>query len=86
MNEDWEILTLITETENHFNNLCFKIRTLASTWLLATFVGIGFLLEKTIVKELPVDDLLILLCWAGSVGILVLWILDLQVYQKLLNV
>lgn len=85
MNEDWEIIKTITEAEHHFNNLCFKIRALASTWLLATFAGVGFLLEKTISESIPVDHLLVLLCWAGSIGILVLWILDLQIYQKLLN-
>ncbi len=85
MNEDWEIIKTITEAEHHFNNLCFKIRTLASTWLLATFAGVGFLLTKTIEPELRIDHLLVLLCWAGSIGIMVLWILDLQIYQKILN-
>lgn len=85
MTEDWEIIKTITEAEHHFNNLCFKIRALASTWLLATFAGVGFLLEKTIREGIPIDHLLVLLCWVGSIGILVLWILDLQIYQKLLN-
>ena len=83
--DDWEIIKTITEAEHHFNDLCFKIRTLASTWLLATFAGVGFLLSKSIQPELRIDQLLVLLCWVGSIGILVLWILDLQIYQKLLN-
>ena len=85
MSEDWDIIKTITEAEHHFNNLCFKIRTLASTWLLATFAGVGFLLTKKIETGLKIDHLLVLLCWVGAVGILVLWILDLQIYQKFLN-
>jgi hypothetical protein len=85
MDNDWEIIKTITEAEHHFNNLCFKIRTLASTWLLATFAGVGFLITKSIEPNLKVENILVLLCWVGSLGILVLWILDLQIYQKLLS-
>jgi hypothetical protein len=83
--EDWEIIKVITTSEHHFNNLCFKIRTLASTWLLATFAGVGFLLTKQIGEQLEIDHLLVLLCWGGAIGIMVLWILDLLIYQKLLH-
>ncbi|RDE19442.1 hypothetical protein DV711_11140 [Motiliproteus coralliicola] len=85
MNDHWEIIKTITEAEHHFNNLCFKIRTLASTWLLATFAGVGFLITKTIDQSLSIGDLTVLLCWAGSLGIFTLWILDIQIYQKILN-
>lgn len=85
MDNDWEIIKTITGAEHHFNDLCFKIRTLASTWLLATFGGVGFLLTKTIDSSLNVDHLLVMLCWIGSIGIAVLWILDLLIYQRLLN-
>ncbi len=85
MDDDWEIIKTITDAEHHFNNLCFKIRTLASTWLLATFAGVGFLITKTIDPELKAENLMVLLCWIGSLGVLVLWILDLQIYQKILN-
>lgn len=85
MNDQWEIIKTITEAEHHFNNLCFKIRTLASTWLLATFAGVGFLISKSIDQSLNIGDLTVLLCWAGSLGIFTLWILDIQVYQKILN-
>jgi hypothetical protein len=95
VNEDertLEILKLITSAEHHFNNLCFNIRALASTWLLATLAGVGWIL-----KDLPTTatensfvidkvDLLIVLCVASSIGIFVLWIMDIMVYQRLLNV
>ncbi len=87
-----KILKLITTAEHHFNNLCFNIRALASTWLLATFAGVGWIL-----KDLPTSSpdssfvidkvsLLIALCIAGSLGIFVLWILDIHIYQKMTNV
>lgn len=87
-----EILKLITSAEHHFNNLCFNIRALASTWLLATLAGTGWIL-----KDLPVSaadsslvvgkvGLLMLLCVGSSIGILVLWVMDIMVYQRLLNV
>ena len=81
----FEIIRLITDSEHHFNDLCFKIRTLASTWLLATFAGVGFILTGQGDFVFAKTTVVILICWAGAVGVFVLWILDLQVYQKLLN-
>jgi hypothetical protein len=43
-----EILKLITSAENHFNNLTFNVRALASIWFLATIAGVGWIL-----KDLP---------------------------------
>ena len=82
--DDWEIIKSITASEQHFNDLCFKIRTLASTWLLATLAGVGFLVSKTIAAELRVEQLIVFLCWVGSCGIVILWVLDLLVYQRFL--
>ena len=87
-----EMLKLITSAEHHFNNLCFNIRALASTWLLATLAGVGWIL-----KDLPTTtsadsfvinklDLLVVLCVGSSIGIFVLWIMDIRIYQRLLNV
>jgi hypothetical protein len=82
--ENFEI-KLITDSEHHFNDLCFKIRVLASTWLLATFGGIGFIATKEINIGVPVTGLITILCFASSIGITVLWILDLLIYQQLCN-
>ena len=85
-----EMLKLISTAEHHFNNLTFNIRALASTWLLATLAGIGWILKD--LKKSDVDylidkpDLIIALCMGSSVGIFVLWIIDIKVYQSLLNV
>ena len=82
--EQFEI-RLITEAEHHFNDLCFKIRALASTWLLATFGGIGFLSTNTLHIEVPLNGLITLLCIASAIGITVLWVIDLLIYQPFLN-
>lgn len=86
----FEMLKLITSAEHHFNNLTFNIRALASSWLLATFAGIGWIIkdwENTKVDYI-VDklDLIVALCMGSSIGIFVLWIMDIKVYQSLLNV
>lgn len=80
------MIKLITGSEHHFNDLCFKIRALASTWLLATIAGCGWVLKYLPDKntELLFDkvDLLIALSGCGTLGIFVLWILDLRGYQQ----
>lgn len=93
-----EVLKLITSAEHHFNNLTFNVRALASTWLLATIAGTGWILKdlpsnadnpgSLVDAGLLVDksDLLLVLCVGGSIGIFVLWILDIRVYQQMTNV
>lgn len=41
----WEMYKNLTEQSQHFNNIESTYRTLASTWLLAAFAGIGFILK-----------------------------------------
>ena len=90
--QNLEILKLITSAEHHFNNLTFNVRALASTWLLATIAGVGWILKdlpsNADNSELLIDkgDLLLVLCIGGSLGIFVLWILDIRVYQQMTNV
>jgi hypothetical protein len=76
----------IGETERHFNTIQSNYRLLASTWTLACLGGIGFVLtsEKiTIPLERPLICLGIAL--SGSVSILILWLVDIRVYQRLLS-
>ncbi len=61
-----------------------EYRKLASQWLLVSLGAIGFILSK---NELPINTwaLVIGICLAASIGILVLWLLDLKVYHELLH-
>lgn len=84
----WKILQALDERERHFNNLQTRYRALASTWLLASFTGIGFLfttrLEVSDGLNLQQTDLAIFVAVAGQVGLSLLWVLDLLVYHDLL--
>jgi hypothetical protein len=77
-------IELITNSERHFNELETEYRKLASTWLLGALGAIGFILQA---QNLPIDKwyLVMGICWAASVGIYVLYILDLEVYHALLD-
>ncbi|MCF0039766.1 cupin domain-containing protein [Dyadobacter fanqingshengii] len=77
-----ELIKEIGEQERHFNTLTGTYKTMASTWLLAVFGGIGFVLANRIEPWLLYTAGIGI---AGSVGILLLWIIDLCVYQRLLN-
>lgn len=71
--------------ERHFNELELEYRKLASQWLLVALGAIGFVLTKQ--EELPVSNWLLVIgiCVAASVGIFVIWMLDLKVYHELLH-
>jgi hypothetical protein len=77
-------LAEIGEAERHFNQLGSQYRILASTWLLAAFGAIGYVLTA---EHLAVSaaSIVLLVSLAGSVGILLLWTLDLLVYHRLLD-
>lgn len=77
------------ESERHFNTIQAGIRTRASTWLLAAFGAIAVLLKTgstesyTLYFSTPV--LVGIVSLLGAMGLLVLWINDQVVYQRLLN-
>lgn len=83
---DWSALGEIGAYERHFNELQSKYRALASTWLLATFGAVGFVLSQDSL-QLPFDRLAgaSALALAGAIGIALLWNLDLMVYHRLLD-
>ncbi len=80
-----EIYKHIGEEERHFNSLEMEYRKLASHWLLVTLGAIGYVFTKK--AELPIDAwiLVIGMCIAASVGILIIWFLDMKVYHELLH-
>jgi hypothetical protein len=83
----WACFTEFGVSERHFNELESRYRALASTWVLATFVGIGFILTRGEL-QLPFDRLVAAAAvgFAGSAGIVLLWVMDLLVYHQLLGV
>ncbi len=81
----WQVMTELAAAERHFNELESRYRALASTWLLATFAGVGFVLSTTL--DLPFHQWLAVaaLGVAGTIGIVMLWNLDLLAYHQLLD-
>lgn len=81
----WQVVREIGETERHFNSLESQYRLLSSTWLLSSFVGMGFVLKTE--AAFPVDKwwLIMAICLVSSLGIFMLWRIDLLVYHKLLH-
>ena len=76
------------ETERHFNTIQSGYRVLASTWTLACIGGIGFVLtsEKKIdIPPLDQPTMCVLIALAGSLSILILWLVDIRVHQRLLS-
>lgn len=82
----FKIFSHLSEREEHFNKLETNYRLLASTWLLASLGAIGFILIKADKESLPFDAWIIVssICIVSSIGIFLLWILDLRVYHQLL--
>jgi hypothetical protein len=81
----WDVLKELGEAERHFNNLETEYRKLASIWLLAGFAGIGFVLKSDPDLVVPREVAIAGIGLATSVGIFLLWIVDLLVYHRLLD-
>jgi hypothetical protein len=80
--QPWDQLKEIGESERHFNDLQVRYRLLASTWLLASFAGMGFVLTKPVLLD---EGLILCLVSAGgTIGVTIIWVLDLLGYHKLL--
>ena len=81
----WKIVSELTASERHFNQLQARYRTLASTWLLATFAGIGLLYSERLDPVVPKERTAMGRAVAGMVGITLLWAIDIFVYHRLLR-
>lgn len=75
----------IGEEERHFNQLELEYRKLASQWLLVALGAIGFVISKENLVPINVWILVISICLSASIGIFVLWLLDIKVYHELLH-
>lgn len=85
-NRVWSVYTEMGTEERHFNGLQSTYRALASTWLLASFAAIGFVLSEKF-AGCPFDKLLVIVAigFMTSIGIILIWNLDLRVYHPLLS-
>lgn len=81
----WKMLCDLRDTQNHFNEIQANYRRLASTWLLADFGAMGFLLSTKLSVSVPTEVIVFCVALAGSSGILLLWVLDTLVYHRLLD-
>jgi hypothetical protein len=82
-----ELYKELNEYQRHFNNIQAVYRNMASAWLLGALAGTGFVLGPANVDPLSVSpwSLLVLLGLAGTIGIIVLWRVDLLLYHELLR-
>jgi hypothetical protein len=76
----------IGQAERHYNTIQSNYRLLASTWTLACLAGIGFVLTSQ-QFNIPLERQFICLgiALSGALSILILWLLDIHVYQQLLS-
>jgi hypothetical protein len=81
----WKMIIELRASEEHFNTIKAQIRTLASGWLLAAFGAMGFLLTEKLSVELPTEVAILAVAFAASLGLMLLWVLDLLVYHRLLD-
>lgn len=88
----WKLYSQCFKDKNHFNQIQSEYRKLASTWLLAAFGAIGYIMTIDITRARAVvgawfDPLLAisLVGLLAAIGIAMLWNLDLQVYHRLLQ-
>ncbi|MBS0605288.1 MAG: hypothetical protein JSS60_09695 [Verrucomicrobia bacterium] len=72
--------------EHHFNFVQNRYKTLANTWMLMTFLAMGYLLSGVEVG-IPFSTYIgvMILCLLSSTGIFLLWYLDLGIHHKLLE-
>lgn len=72
--------------ENHYNLLQNKYKGLASTWIVATFVGIGYVLSGYEVGfSLDIFLTIMFLTMLSGLGIYLIWFLDAGVYYKFIE-
>ena len=75
------------ESERHFNEIQAGIRNRAATWNLAAFGAIAVLIKVTETDTwlVPGSVLISLVSFMATLGLLILWINDQLVYQRLLG-
>jgi hypothetical protein len=81
----WNFYVEMGLLERHFTQIQSGYRTLASTWLLGAFAAIGFVLATRFSLPIPRELLIAAIAIAASIGVYLIWVLDLLVTQRLLD-
>ena len=71
--------------ERHLNDTQARYRALTSSWLLAAFAGIGFLLSNELSLKIDKEVLVGAFALAAAFGVGMLWNLDVRMYHRLLE-
>ena len=79
----WDVYKHLAGQCAHFNTIESTYRALASTWLLAAFAGIGFVLKDVDSEYGPLY--IAAIAAAAAAGVFLLWLMDLMVYHRLLG-
>lgn len=76
------LYAMIYQHELHLDRITHKYKYMSLTWLLATFVGIGFFFSSE-TSQLPINKHFIscIVGFFGVVGVLSFWYLDICIYQ-----
>jgi hypothetical protein len=72
----WKIYCELGVIDRHFGSAQSNCRALASTWMLAAFAGIGFVISKELTLTIPKEVLVGVISVGGGVGVYLLWVLS----------
>lgn len=77
----------LSEMEERYNSSSEGIMTLSSAWLLASLGAIGWLFSSYNHETwpLPLGFLVVIVTTLGSIGIIMLWVMDQLVFHRLLS-
>ena len=78
----WKMTAEVFAGERHFNTMQNHCRTLASTWLLAAFAGVGFVHTKD--QFTDAHSAAGLIAVAAAIGVFLIWIIDVKIWHRLL--
>jgi len=79
----YESYAQIIDRLQHFNQIQTTYRTYAFSWMIATFIGVGYSLSSQEIN-LPFNPLIVvmLLCLASASGIFLIWYMDLMMCER----
>lgn len=80
------LYSILTTYKNHFQNLQNKFKALSVTWVLATFIGIGYIISGYEFNlKINVFLIIMFLSLLAAQGVFLLWFLDVGIYDKLIK-